>query len=93
MKPEIPEVRQAVIQSGELLDLFRDVELLCELESLRLRGRSDEDERTLTFEEARALVHSGLPGAIQIRYRYEESDWIDTLTPQADGYHLTRIAL
>ena len=93
MKPQLPEIRQAVISVSEALDFCRDLEVLCTIQSLQLRGNRESDETSLTMMDLRTRLQTRLSGAIQIRYRYEDVDWIDTLVPHGKDLHLTRIAL
>lgn len=92
MKPELPDVRQAVLADTDVDALFRDVRSLCYIESVRRREAMDREESGTTLEEAREILRQSGQTAIQLRYRYDSRDWIDTLVREADGVHLTRIA-
>ena len=92
MKPELPDLRQAMIEQSDVDDLFRDLSLLCEVLDVRSRGGRDQEESTVSLEAARNILRETDGVAIQLRYVYDERDWIDTLVRVGNGVQLTRLA-
>ncbi|MEM7168033.1 MAG: hypothetical protein AAF581_21450 [Planctomycetota bacterium] len=92
MKPDLPEIRQATISQDDVDDLFRDVELLCTLRSVRVRGATDDRDAESSLQAARDSLRNAADAAVQLRYHFDSREWIDTLTSDGPTIQLTRIA-
>lgn len=56
------------------------------------RASASRAETVSQLEVAQASLLTGKIQRVQVRYRWQESQWIDTLSTQPDGYRLIRIA-
>jgi hypothetical protein len=95
---ELPPMRQAVLSIEQVNTLFSDIGGLAT--DIQLMQRAAHSARataqiantTEQLDFARqALVHGTIP-RIQIRYRWQNSLWIDTLKREPDGFQLVRIS-
>ena len=89
----LPALQDALLDGDTLDALFRDLAGLVELQEILLKGasRSHALERPVSLEEARAALAEGAVVGAQIRYRYQGSDWWDTLLRTPQGIRLVRI--
>lgn len=96
---ELPPMREALLSSAELQQLFSDIAACGTHVMLISRGltpatANSSDSATAEIQLAKALqkLLDGTVHRIQIRYRWSQSAWIDTLECRPDGYRLVRIA-
>ncbi len=98
---QLPPMREALLTREDVNDLFADISLLGT--DILLMQRSARASRTAqatasraTSKEqltsAREALLSGTIARIQIRYRWENASWIDTLETRQDGFRLVRIS-
>ena len=95
---ELPPMREAVLSSEQVAHLFSDIEALGT--DILLMQRASRSARatgsTATSKEQLQLARTSLLAAaitrLQIRYRWQDTAWIDTLEAKPDGYRLIRIA-
>ena len=94
---DLPPMREAVLSDDQVLALFRDITMLASdilLIQRSTSARPDAAQRAESsqLEAARDALLSGNVQRVQVRYRWQESLWIDTLATQPNGFHLVRIA-
>ncbi|NQV25522.1 MAG: hypothetical protein HQ518_14275 [Rhodopirellula sp.] len=95
---ELPPMREALLSEDQVRQLFSDIESLAS--DILLMQRSARSQRAaaskVTTEEqlrmAQDALLSGDVPRVQIRYRWQEANWIDTLERRDDGVRLIRIA-
>lgn len=89
----LPDLHQATIDSATLDQLFRDIQEHADVTDVipKFTQRGYVPEGPISLEEARKLLHSQSARGVQIRYRYEGSDWWDTIMTATPGYRLVRI--
>lgn len=95
---ELPPMREALLSSDQVRDLVVDVKQLgTDIQLMQRRSganratasAADTPER---LDLAGNALLSGRVPRLQVRYRWQNTLWIDTLTTHADGYTLIRIA-
>lgn len=92
--PRLPELTQGLLDAGTVDRYFADLEACAELEGILVKASAQAmvgGQPPTTLSEARALVHGGTVRGVQIRYRYDGSDWCDTLMPSPQGVRLVRL--
>ena len=93
----LPELNDAVLDPDQLSALFRDYRAYASDMEILLRARPGQVTLPLpmedapTLDQARELLQSGGVRGVQIRYRYQEASWWDTLMPVSGGVRLVRI--
>jgi len=90
---EFPELNDAMLSDEELLALFRDYRDSAQIGEILLKsgpGLVAPSERP-TLEQAEELLRNRGVRGIQIRYRFAESSWCDTLMSLPHGVRLIRI--
>ncbi|MEZ6093426.1 MAG: hypothetical protein R3C03_04190 [Pirellulaceae bacterium] len=95
----LPPMREAVLSIEQVESLFSDIsDLATDIQLMqRTRNANRATAKHANSAEqlnvAKAAMLTGSIPRMQIRYRWEESLWIDTLSAQSDGvYKLVRIA-
>ena len=94
----LPPMREATISSEQLKSLFADISQLASDVMLMQRATSSrratvsDAVAAKNLEHAQAALLSGSVQRVQIRYRWGNSLWIDTLKSEPGGFHLVRIA-
>ena len=76
-----PQLFQSELNPDEVEALFADLKLGAEVTHVQVKmatGKGAADSK-MTLTEAHELLRLGQVAAIQIRYRYEQQDWCDTL--------------
>jgi hypothetical protein len=89
----LPELRDAVLDDAKVAELFRDYRRCVEVREILVKqgaGRVH-DSPSPSLEQAEQLVSSRQVRGIQIRYRYQDQTWWDTLMPGPAGVRLVRI--
>ena len=91
---ELPPMREALLSSDQIGVLFADIaSQATDIQLMQRRSRSappDKNGRE-RLELAHHAILDGSVAKIQIRYRWQDGLWIDTLEKQEDGYRLVRI--
>lgn len=89
----LPELNQAVLDPETLDQLFRDIARCTQvLEVIPRFSRQQLVEHcSISLQQGRKLLRSGEARAIQLRYRYEEAEWWDTLIREREGVRIVRI--
>ncbi|MCA9131019.1 MAG: hypothetical protein R3C12_21680 [Planctomycetaceae bacterium] len=94
---DLPPMRESLLSKEQVAQLFSDIELLGS--NVLLMQRLPNAQRTsassvASADQLKAAMISLVAGTIarvQIRYRWEESNWIDTLERTENGFRLVRI--
>lgn len=76
-----PQLFQSELNPDEVEALFADLSLGAEVTHVQVKmklGIGAADSK-MTLTDAQGLLRLGQVAAIQIRYRYEQQDWCDTL--------------
>ena len=95
---ELPPMREAILSYEDVRQLFSDIESLGSdilLMQKSPRSRHASASKATAAEQLRAAQETLLTGSIprvQIRYRWKDSNWIDTLENREDSVRLIRIA-
>lgn len=78
---------------GPTLDaLFADLEACAEiLAVIPKAGPGYVSPRTISLQAGRNQFAAGQLRGLQVRYRFQGTEWWDTLLPEADGARVTRI--
>lgn len=90
--PPVPAMWQADLDATALEQLFADLTASAEVLSLQGKagaGRCASAE-PLTLASARERLTSREIAGVQIRYRFENREWIDTLLRVGHGFRLVR---
>jgi len=90
---ELPQVREAMLQDDEVAALIRDLRACAQVHEILVRSapRQQPSSGTVTLDEAAQMLMERTVRGVQIRYRFDGFDWMDTLMPVAEGIKLVRI--
>jgi len=94
----LPPMREALLSAEQVEELFSDIEqlgteiLLMQRSSREARANVANIDTARNLQIAKTLLLSGTIARIQIRYRWQDTLWIDTLESKPDGYRIIRIA-
>lgn len=90
----LPTLWDKLLDPETLEQYFNDLATYAQIISLQEKQSPDEyvRENTISLLEAHEKVISGSVRAIQIRYRFEQQEWCDTLIRQKSGVKLVRMA-
>jgi hypothetical protein len=89
---DLPPISRATLTPEELLALFQDLRLLAQIEQVGIRtAQSRVGSVGGTIDDAERGLISGAAAAVQIRYRHEGQNWLDTLQPAPGGFALVRM--
>ena len=94
---ELPPMRESRLLKEQVQQLFSDIELLASnvLLMQRLPNMQSTSACSVTSTEQLHAAMISLISAtlcrVQVRYRWEESNWIDTLERTENGFRLVRI--
>lgn len=74
-------------------DYFADLDELAEVFEVRTKGGPEDrsEGAHLSLDQARMLLVVGQVRGVQIRYRHDGLEWIDTLVRQPDSVRLIRM--
>ena len=93
-RQSLPELNTKLLTDDEVTQLLRDIELCAQITEIIpkfvARGHVP-DTGGITLEEARQLLSTRALRGLQIRYRYENADWWDTLMLVQNQFRLVRI--
>jgi hypothetical protein len=92
--PRLPELTSATLDEEELAALFRDLEVCAEITEINAKFAAQghvPESGELTLAEARNLLVQRAARGVQIRYRYDDADWWDTIMVHGHAYRLVRI--
>lgn len=77
--PPIPELLQAEWGNDQVMALFADLAAGADVQQVQLRTQSSDS--SVTLAEAESSFVTGQALAIQVRYRFENELWSDTIMP------------
>lgn len=94
---ELPPMREAMLSTNQVQQLFADIESLAS--DILLMQRASPAQRATaaraTSREqlavAQAALLSGAIPRVQLRYRWQDANWIDTLEQREGRFRLVRI--
>jgi hypothetical protein len=89
---KLPPLQQTVLDPATAEALFRDLAACTQILSVTPKTRSVGHTRgAITIDEARVGLLSGELHGAQIRYRYDDAEWCDTLFATPQGLRVVRI--
>lgn len=91
---ELPELREADLDEAALRALFRDLAGATQIADIRCKsapGQRAEPSR-VSPEDALAWLLEGRVRGVQVRYRYDDQDWCDTILATSGGHRVVRMA-
>jgi hypothetical protein len=95
---ELPPMREAKLSAEEIRQLFADIEelganiMLMRRTSQSPRAAAAPASSSADLNAARDALITGQVSRLQIRYRWQDADWIDTLEAREEEFRLVRIA-
>ena len=91
---KLPDLNTTLLDAAQVDELLRDIELCARITEIipkfAARGHVS-DTATVTLAQARELLAARAVRGLQLRYRYEDADWWDTLMLVGDQFRLVRI--
>jgi len=88
----LPELHQTVLTTETQAALFADLEACTEILAVMPKaGPGYVTPEEIGLKEGEALLNEGALRGLQIRYRYQNEEWWDTLINRNDQIHITRI--
>lgn len=94
---ELPPMREAMLAADQIRELFTDIQALATnilLMQRSPRAQQATASRATTSQQlttARDALLNGAVPRVQLRYRWADADWIDTLENRGDTFRLVRI--
>ena len=87
-----PELQQADLALATFEQLFADLSLHVEVLGISAKGGATHyaGADSLDLEGARAALLAGAVRGVQIRYRYQGSEWWDTILALSGTFRLVR---
>ncbi len=91
-EPTLPQLHQSRLTPEMLHALFRDLESCTEVLAVMPKaGPGYVTPTDIGLKEGEALLTNGQVRGLQIRYRYQNEEWWDTLIVRDDQIYITRI--
>jgi hypothetical protein len=91
---KLPDLNLTLLDEAQVGQLLRDIELCAQITEVipkyAARGHVP-DTAAITLAEARGLLAARAVRGLQLRYRYEDADWWDTIMVVGDQFRLVRI--
>ncbi len=89
---KLPELHQTILSPEMLEALFADLEVCTEVLAVMPKaGPGYVTPEDIGLKEGQALLLDGTVRGLQIRYRYQNEEWWDTLINRDGPIHITRI--
>ena len=90
---ELPELNEALLDSAGLDELTSDIVTHTEILEVIVKnpGQRYAQEQSPSLDTGVESLKSGQAAGLQIRYRYEDAQWWDTIMATSDGFRLVRI--
>lgn len=90
--PPLPEMREAVLSSGDVLALLADLQAHTRIQGVLCKSGAHQQTPTgeTPLEQAVDQLVNRTVTAIQIRYAYDDHEWTDTLLNSPAGVRLVR---
>ncbi|MBE0544196.1 MAG: hypothetical protein IH623_22885 [Verrucomicrobia bacterium] len=91
---KLPELNLTLLDAAQVEALLRDIEACTQITEIipkyATRGHVP-DTAAVTLAQARELLATRAVRGLQLRYRYEDADWWDTLMLAGEQFRLVRI--
>lgn len=87
----LPDLQDAVLPAGVLASLLNDIDQCSELLEVRVKARAYAHSSASAVHLDDVPSHLQAGHAVQLRYRHNGSQWLDTLIPSDGGVRLVRI--
>lgn len=91
---KLPELNRTLLDAAQVEQLLRDIEACTQITEIipkyAARGHVP-DTAAVTLAQARELLTARAVRGLQLRYRYEDADWWDTLMVVGEQFRLVRI--
>ncbi len=91
---KLPDLNTTLLDDEQVEQLLRDIELCAQIAEIipkfAARGHVP-DSASVTLAEARKLIATRAVRGLQLRYRFEDADWWDTLMLVGDQFRIVRI--
>lgn len=88
----LPELHQTVLTADQLNALFSDLQACTEILLVMPKAAPGYvGVKEVSLEEGKQLLVNGDLRGLQIRYRYQNEEWWDTLIHRDGQIHITRI--
>ena len=91
--PNLPDVQESVVDAATIDRLFFDLSQLAEIVDVKIKAAKEAyaSAAAPTLTAARAALAARHALGVQLRYRYQGVEWIDTLFAVADGFRIVRM--
>jgi hypothetical protein len=92
--PEFPPLRSGVLNREDIQTMLEEILENAQVCDVFIRRRAQEmidDDCMSKLDQALRALREEVPPAVQIRYRWNEAVWIDTITPCPEGFRVVRI--
>lgn len=92
--PPLPALHSSTLTLAQVEQLLTDIETCTELIEILPKYAAQQnvpDSAQITLAEAADLLASKSVRGLQLRYRYQEADWWDTLMTSGDQFRIVRI--
>ena len=92
--PDLPPMREAWLSETQVRQLFSDIESAAtDIRLMQRRTRSADSSHPLPLQQVASALLSGGLSKVQIRYRWNQAAWIDTLEAHPNQqFRLVRIS-
>ncbi len=93
--PPMPEMREAHLDALQVTQLFSDLGACTQILAIQEKGGKQDHAKSngTDLAAARHRILNREVLAVQIRYRYDNAEWIDTLLQTPAGIHAVRCRL
>jgi len=90
---ELAPVYEGELDGATFEDYLADLEELADVQRVLVKESAEAraEGTPLSLDQARMLLLTGTVRGVQIRYRHESIDWIDTLVRGTDAIRLLRV--
>lgn len=90
--PPTPEMCEGLLDTAQVMQLFSDLADCTQIVAILEKGGAQDYATSSVWDLAatRDRVLKGEVGAVQIRYLYDDSEWIDTLLLGPTGIRVVR---
>lgn len=89
---KLPPLQQTLLDPATAADLFRDLEACTQVLSITPKhSAAGHTSGSITLDQAQAGLSDGSLRGAQVRYRYEDREWCDTLIGTPNGLRVVRI--
>jgi hypothetical protein len=90
----MPELTEGLLDEATLDRLFADLAACTRIFSILVKPLAREhvgSDGATTLDQARALLRARTVRGVQVRYRYQDAEWWDTLMVLPQGVRLVRV--